>query len=104
MAGKLGGPAAVLGSSLGGLIAAYVALEHPASVSALVLDEPALWDPVHMPGVRAYIERCYKLTSLGKTVGELCEILQLKDVWSRRWQTTSGHPCRWRVSRLRDWG
>jgi pimeloyl-ACP methyl ester carboxylesterase len=44
-------------------------------VSALILDEPGIWDSTHIQWAYDYITRCHELTSTGKTAAELREIL-----------------------------
>jgi hypothetical protein len=44
-------------------------------VSALILDDPAMWDTTHIQWAYDHFTRCYELTSMGKTAAELREIL-----------------------------
>lgn len=64
----------MLGNSLGGLVAAYLAAQHPELVSALILDDPVIWDN-HIEWAYDYFTREHELTSMGKTAAELREIL-----------------------------
>ena len=80
--GVVGNPAVVLGYSLGGTVAVHVAANHPELVSALILEEPGLWDTIPDQWVK-YLRRCHELASLGKTAAELREMLQAKTTWDR---------------------
>jgi pimeloyl-ACP methyl ester carboxylesterase len=83
--GRLGEPAILLGLSTGGLVAACLASRYPASVRALILEEPALWDTTHIQWALDHFTQCYELTSLGKTAAELREILQVENASRRKW-------------------
>ena len=83
--GRLGEPAIMLGLSLGGLVAAYLASQHPALVRALILEEPPLWDTCLIQGAVDHFTQCYELTSQGKTAAELREILQVENAQGRKW-------------------
>jgi pimeloyl-ACP methyl ester carboxylesterase len=72
---RIGEPAIVLGYSMGGLVAAYLAAQYPELVSALVLDEPGIWDTTHIQWAYDLLTRWHELTSMGKTAAELREIL-----------------------------
>jgi pimeloyl-ACP methyl ester carboxylesterase len=83
--GTLAQPAILFGFSTGGLVAAYLGARYPELVSALILEEPALWDTTHIPWVVDYFTRCRELTSRGKTAQELREILPIESAWDRKW-------------------
>jgi pimeloyl-ACP methyl ester carboxylesterase len=80
--GVIGKPAIVHGFSLGGIAAVYLAAHYPALVSALILEEPPLWDNTPVQWLD-YFGKCQELASLGKTAAELCEILQAQNTWDR---------------------
>ena len=90
--GRLGEPAIVHGFSTGGLVGAYLAAQHPELLSALILDEPAIFDTTHLEWVYDYFSQCYEYTSTGKTEAELREILGVDNAWAR-------HRA-WRLSQL----
>ena len=83
--GRVGEPAIVLGFSTGGLVAAYLAARYPELVSALILEEPVPWDRTHIQWVVDHFTHCREMTSLGKTAGELRELLQVEHAGERWW-------------------
>jgi pimeloyl-ACP methyl ester carboxylesterase len=80
------GPAALVGESLGGVVAAYVAGRHPQWVRALAMMdaplEPALDDS---PGMRAWLQQCHDSAAQGLTPAEMRRVRQVRTASDRRW-------------------
>jgi pimeloyl-ACP methyl ester carboxylesterase len=58
---ELGGPAMVLGNSMGASSAAWAAVERPAAIAGLVLYAPLLREPAKSPGAKAVTRLLYRL-------------------------------------------
>jgi pimeloyl-ACP methyl ester carboxylesterase len=62
---ELGGPAMVLGNSMGASSAAWAAAERPAAIAGLVLYAPLLREPAKSPGAKALTRLLYRLAFTG---------------------------------------
>ncbi|MCV2393215.1 alpha/beta hydrolase [Actinotalea sp. M2MS4P-6] len=92
-----GGPAVVVGHSMGGLVAEELAIAEPALVAALVLEDPA-WraDPdVDRTGGPAHLNEAIRMNA-ARTVEDL---LELAPVWNPQWPVAELAP--WARSKTR---
>jgi pimeloyl-ACP methyl ester carboxylesterase len=62
---ELGGPAMVLGNSMGASSAAWAAAERPAAIAGLVLYGPLLREPAKSPGAKAVTRLLYRIAFAG---------------------------------------